>query len=599
MSGDHRAAWQTALAACVLWIACAASPVHAQGLVGDLEVATEPGEATVYVAGRRAGVSPCVLKDVGVGMVEVVAEKEGFGRTARTVEVTPGGVTRVELELPRLENVGHLVVEVEPDGAAVEVNRVPRGETPLRLINLPAGTHRLRVAREGYLPMVTDVVIVRGRDNVVRGRLTQGFIEPGGPGGPLRPEDIVDPVRSPDDAPRVADMPEERAFQEVREWLRQRRYDRALEVLQRMAGEPEFQRYMPRITRDRSYIERARDVVQAGYEGLRNQIGRQYSLRLTGGIAMTGTVLDVGEEHVTVSLDGGEPTQIPLARIQIDRITLLAAPRFRPDDPANQVLFAVMNAMEGSFREAYLALRRAAEDGADVTRAKGYVDSERLWQAALDRQRREEAARAAEKPDIAPPARPETREPAVTGLVLVDRYRGAFADMRVRGDLIDAGFEVRDLNEPPSQALLRGASVLIMIDPGPERFVPPFDTAEQQLIAGFVQSGGGLLVIGSSRVRRTLRGMQPVDSPFSALLRPLRIDVRRVLEHLGEGAVAVGRLGERRLLALHRVLDHRGVDDVDVLALQRLDRLEEQLERGPLGLGHLVTDGGRRGAGRW
>src|SRR5579884_672527 len=70
-----------------------------------------------------------------------------------------------------------------------------------------------------------------------------------------------------------------------------------------------------------------------------------------------------------------------------------------------------------------------------------------------------------------------------------------------------------------------------------------------------------------------------------------------VLQQLAEGAVAVVRLVERRLLALHRVLDHRRPEHVLVLAAQGQHRLQQQGEGLALGLGQLGVQRRRQRGG--
>ena len=60
-----------------------------------------------------------------------------------------------------------------------------------------------------------------------------------------------------------------------------------------------------------------------------------------------------------------------------------------------------------------------------------------------------------------------------------------------------------------------------------------------------------------------------------------------VLQQLAERAVAVVGLVERRLLALHRVLDHRRPEHLLVLAAQGQQRFQQQGERLALGLRQL------------
>lgn len=58
---------------------------------------------------------------------------------------------------------GQLIVRSRPSGASVEVNGRPRGETPLKLNELPLGSYRLRVTENGYAPEQRQVTLTAGR----------------------------------------------------------------------------------------------------------------------------------------------------------------------------------------------------------------------------------------------------------------------------------------------------------------------------------------------------------------------------------------------------------------------------------------------------
>lgn len=513
------------LAGILAALALAATGASGESLVGALSVVTEPEGAVVYVAGRRAGISPCEIKDVGIGLVEVTAEKEGFETARQEVTVSADGVAEVRLTLERLENVGHIVVEVRPEGSVVEIDRVVRGETPLRVINLKAGTHRLKVTHEDYRPLVVNVTVVKDKDNLVSGRLEKIVLETGREKGPVKPEDIVDPVRSPQDAPSVEDMPEGMAFDPVRKLLALRRYEEALELLDEMAGREDMKPYMARIARDRVYARRAREVVDAGYEGLKTQVGKRHALLLTGGIAVTGTVLSVGEGYMTVDINGdglGQP--MPLTRLHIDRVIKLSAHAFPPAAAANQARFAVLYAMEGAYAEAYGALRRAAEAGHNVLQARGYVDSERLWQAALERRKLERIKAAEEEAKKRRAAAAERAGRKAT--ILVDRLRGGEVSSALRRLLEDNGFELHETREPLTKAQLIPAAVLLVSDAGLAHAVRPYDRQTARLVGSFVRSGGGLLVIGGNRLRRRDGRPVPVAPPQNALLGQFRLRLR-------------------------------------------------------------------------
>ena len=107
--------------------------------------------------------------------------------------------------------------------------------------------------------------------------------------------------------------------------------------------------------------------------------------------------------------------------------------------------------------------------------------------------------------------------------------------------------------------------------------------------------GGGSAVGGGPcrprRGRRRLRlraesrhHVGPAALVALDLDQPVR---RRVFQQFAEGAVAVVVFVERRLLALHRVLDHRRPQHFLVLAAQGQQRFEQQREGLLLGLRQL------------
>jgi len=517
----HRAAFGMAtLGALLLWAATA----HASSLVGGLYVTTEPAGAEVYVAGELKGVSPCAIPDVGIGTVEVKAVKEGYGTVRQMVQVESEKIATVALRLSPLANVGSILVMVEPTGSDVEVDRVPFGKTPARIINVEAGTHRVRVSRAGHRPLYADVTVVTGQEQVVRGRLIEG----GGWLGETTGAGEEEPFGelAPEQVPTPDQMPEAKAFEPVRELLAERRYDEAVEQLGRMATEPDTARYMARIARDRRYAQAAKGVIEAACKALREKVGQTYPLLLRGGISLEGKLLGVSETHVTVDIDGtGAGKQIALDRIHIDRVVKLSASAYPPDRPENQALFAVLYAMEGEFSSAYEALRRAAAGGHNVTDAKSFVDSERLWAAAQKKQRIERQ-RAERREEL------EREREALAGqagrgepVVLVDGSRGGALASEITRALEQVGLRVRETSRAAGEDELKAAAVLVVSAPGEAEDGRAYEEAEVKRIAEFVRSGGGFVFFAAPRA--VGRGPVHRGTPLDALLAgEFRISVR-------------------------------------------------------------------------
>ena len=66
-----------------------------------------------------------------------------------------------------VSNTGTLSVNTEPAGAQVFIDDILRGTTPATVMDLPAGSHTLRLEREGYSPMTMPVQITGGQTNTL------------------------------------------------------------------------------------------------------------------------------------------------------------------------------------------------------------------------------------------------------------------------------------------------------------------------------------------------------------------------------------------------------------------------------------------------
>lgn len=506
-------------AAWVLWtlavLILAAPTAYAGSLVGALYVTTDPAEAAVYVNGELKGVSPCGVRDVGVGEVEVTAEKQGFETAGKTVQVEADRTTRVDLALRRLANVGSIAVLVDPPGSEIELDRVPRGSTPAVLINVPAGTHRVVVSAAGFQSLHSTVAVAPNRQFVLKGRLVPTEAPPAEQAGVADLDKLG--VVDEDTIPATSEMPEERAFEPVRELLSQRRYEEALRKLDEMAADQQTQEYARRIGRERRMTRRIQEVVNFAYAQLEKAQGRDYVLSLRKGIRFTGKLVDVTDTHAVISAAGGEK-RIALSSIGPEQIVRLASYRLDPGRPANRVSFALVYAAEGEFQKAYDELRAAAKAGYDITPSRSYVDSEHLWAAAVQKEHAERL-RARMLGPRPPQALSEDAGPV---RLLVDTYRGEDLPEGLSATLKQSGFDLHPLAHPFTERDVEGPALLVIYDPGAGRPVPAYDRQELQSIMDFIRRGGGLLFVGAARPvpRQDAKRPQPVPPhPFGPLLR--------------------------------------------------------------------------------
>ena len=70
-----------------------------------------------------------------------------------------------------VQYVGVLTVDSEPAGSAVFIDRQRVGETPLELTQLRAGSHVVRIERDGYDRWTTAVLVAADKQTRVSARL--------------------------------------------------------------------------------------------------------------------------------------------------------------------------------------------------------------------------------------------------------------------------------------------------------------------------------------------------------------------------------------------------------------------------------------------
>jgi hypothetical protein len=502
-----------ALALCV----CARAACAA-GLIGGLYVATDPPGAAVYVNGEMRGVSPCGVPDVGVGEVEVKLEKQGYGRVIRTVEIEGGKTARLQIALQPLTEVGSIAVLVEPPGSAVTVDRVPAGRTPVVVLNVRAGTHRVEVAREGYRSMHSTVTVGTAQQFVVEGELAPTSADAGPLPGTVDLNALGE--LDEDEVPPLSELAEEQAFEPVRRLLSRRQYDAALRKLDEMERDPATAKYGRRIGRERRFTRRIADLLTQAYGELGKDEGEEYVLSLRGGIRLAGQLTEVTDEHATLRVKG-EEKEIALSSISAEQVVRLASLSLDPSKPVNRVSFALLYAAEGEFESAYDELRRAAVAGYEIAAAVSYVDAEHLWEAAVHKdavQRMQ--ARAAGV--AAGPRLVQSTEPIP---VLVDAYRGRQLTPELEQMLTQSGFAPTALEGPFAREHAEEPGVILILDPGQGRPVPAYDRQEIQGMMDFVRRGGALVFIGAHRPPPRDEDA-PVPHPFAPLLRWCGIVVR-------------------------------------------------------------------------
>ena len=127
---------------------------------GSLAVRTAPGSG-IFINGVDGGLTDenglLVLADVQPGRHVVAARKDGYSAATSVVNIVAGRSEVVELALEQL--AGRLTITANVGDAIVAVNGMEQ-TLPLVGLEVPAGSHRVRVSRAGFRT-VEDSVEVR------------------------------------------------------------------------------------------------------------------------------------------------------------------------------------------------------------------------------------------------------------------------------------------------------------------------------------------------------------------------------------------------------------------------------------------------------
>ena len=148
--------WRYTFAMTAILVLAGAANLPAAGTAaGQVRVQSDPPEAVVTCDGIMQEVTPMTLTNLDAGPHLIVVSKPGFAEGRRTVLLSAGQRTAVEMKLDAI--TGLMLVHTEPAGADVEINGAHRGKTPMLITDLPLGTYRVKTTAPGYASREVEV----------------------------------------------------------------------------------------------------------------------------------------------------------------------------------------------------------------------------------------------------------------------------------------------------------------------------------------------------------------------------------------------------------------------------------------------------------
>ncbi len=127
-------------------------------ILGTVQVAGEPVGALIRANNEDGAVLGTVPGSFSLppGKHALIIQKDGY--QSSTVLVDLGAKTTSTVRANLLPNHGAIFVNADIPGASVTIDDRPAGLTPAAL-NVPVGTHRVRVSLTGFRPVDRDVVV--------------------------------------------------------------------------------------------------------------------------------------------------------------------------------------------------------------------------------------------------------------------------------------------------------------------------------------------------------------------------------------------------------------------------------------------------------
>jgi len=161
--------------------AAAAPATEPAATRGRLLVRSVPGDGTVTINGRGSGTTPATIRDLPFGTYTVAVSRSGYQRREQrvtisktvparelTLEMTPVATAQPSGRSAPGVTTGSVQVETLPRGATVSIDGRSVGTAPVRVPELKAGSHTVRVSLAGHKTVTTTAVVRAGQQTLVR-----------------------------------------------------------------------------------------------------------------------------------------------------------------------------------------------------------------------------------------------------------------------------------------------------------------------------------------------------------------------------------------------------------------------------------------------
>jgi formylglycine-generating enzyme required for sulfatase activity len=131
-----------------------------------LKVDTKPAGADVYVDDEHVGISSVQIDELTPGAHKIRISKQGYEDYEKQLLIRKGTPQFIQAELTS-RPYGRLELDSDPSGAEVFIDDYVRGNTPIAIEDLPAGTRKVVIKKNGYEEKTLQVILKAGDDKTI------------------------------------------------------------------------------------------------------------------------------------------------------------------------------------------------------------------------------------------------------------------------------------------------------------------------------------------------------------------------------------------------------------------------------------------------
>jgi hypothetical protein len=163
-------------------IPLSSNPSNPSGLGGALQISTIPSGASAYVDNAYMGPTPLTVQALTTGPHTVVLKLSGYQDSTPTVTIYSQTTTPLFVNLIPLSSNpsnpsglgGALQISSTPSGATIYIDGMSQGTTPATISGLSAGSHTVKLTKNGYVDYSTTSFVTGGQTTPLDVQLVQG-----------------------------------------------------------------------------------------------------------------------------------------------------------------------------------------------------------------------------------------------------------------------------------------------------------------------------------------------------------------------------------------------------------------------------------------